>query len=347
MILRRLPTAVVTTLLLSLVALSADARAAGTPHVVDVTVHGRADPSDCLEPAVAGALKGAGFEVRWRDGEPPMTAAARLSVDVDLRSRDRARLAFVSAGASAAPSAARDVRLDHGLDEAGCEEIAQVVKAAVVSLVDVAPEPPATRVPAPPASGAPAPSTAAAVVEAPSPLEATSAIEAAYALGILSWPLVAQRVEVGFMRHLPWAFERSKQVVRIGYTFPATADSNLVSVRFQTLSLCAGGLLTFGGPPRWIEWEAYFGFALTRIEPHAVDGSAVVAAPAQWNPEGYFGHRVGLLWRVGAGNVLALSVVLDVHLPQRWEVSSGANQAPVVVFDAWMFRPGLQIGLRW
>ena len=256
----------------------------------------------------------------------------------------------MSAGASAAPPAARDVRLDHGLDEAGCEEIAQVVKAAVVSLVDVAPEPAATRAPAPPAAVAPGPSSsaAAAVVEAPSPVDATSAIEAAYALGILSWPLVAQRVEVGFMRRLPWAFERSKQVVRIGYTFPATVDSNLVSVRFQTLSLRAGGLLTFGGPSRWIEWEGYFGFALTHIAPQAVEGSGVDVAPAHWLPEGYFGHRVGLLGRVGAGNVLALSVVMDFHMPQRWEIPSPPpNEGPVVILDAWMFRPGLQIGLRW
>jgi hypothetical protein len=195
---------------------------------------------------------------------------------------------------------------------------------------------------------APAPSTAAAVVETPSPVEATSAIEAAYAVGILDWPLVAQRVEVGFMRRLAHAFERSKQVVRISYTFPVTADSNLVSVRFQTLSLRAGGLLTFGGPSRWIEWEGYFGFALTHIEPHAADSSVVEVAPAQWLSEGYFGHRVGLLWRVGAGNVLALSVVLDVH-PQHLEVlSANANGgAPDVIFDGWMFRPGLQIGLRW
>ena len=280
-------------------ALSADARAAGTRHVVDVTVHGRADRTDCLEPAVAGALKGAGFDVRWRDGEPPMTAAARVSVDVDLRNRERARLAFVPAGTSAAaPPAARDVRLDHGLDEAGCEEIAQVVKAAVVSLVDVAPEPaapPATRAPAPPAAVAPAPSpsSAAAVVEAPSPVEATSAIEAAYALGILSWPLVAQRVEVGFMRRLARAFERSKQVVRIGYTFPATADSNLVSVRFQTLSLRAGGLLTCGGPSRWIEWEGYFGFALTHIEPHAAEAPPSRSRPRSGSPKGTSGTGSG------------------------------------------------------
>ena len=94
------------------------------------------------------------------------------------------------------------------------------------------------------------------------------------------------------------------------------------------------------------EGEAYFGFALTHIEPQAVEGSAVGVAPARWLTEGYFGHRVGLLWRVGARNVLALSVVLDFHMPQRWEVPR-ANEAPAMVFDGWMFRPGLQIGLRW
>ena len=107
---------------------------------------------NCLREAVTGFLAREGVAVGWPDTDATEAAPSserRLSVEIDLGEPGRAALAF--ADSAGGPKRTRDVPLAKGLDQVGCESLADVIASSVLAMAATPVAPPSPSPPPPPA----------------------------------------------------------------------------------------------------------------------------------------------------------------------------------------------------
>jgi hypothetical protein len=351
--------AAATTLLASaLVAVAAPGNATpgtnpGAAPAIEVSARVRSAPGvnpACLREAVTGFLAGRGIPVHWpaADAPAPEPAPARLlSLVIDLTDPAGAALTFTE-GPGGSPQV-RELALAHGLDQVGCESLADVIEASVLAMAATAPAapPPAPApVPAPKPADADAPGALAPpTVYAARPDPASAADRPALAIGYTLAPaasdILQSGVELAFASR-PGA--RVRSWFRVAYEFPVTASVNGASARWQSVSAIWAPSLASRGRRAWFEIGGGFGFDLSFVDTRTLDpaGAAVSSSTTHLAP--VFESDVTVAVRVAPLVVLTASLRTPFGVGQAVTLESNG----MTVFESWwLFRPMLAVGGRW
>jgi hypothetical protein len=303
----------------------------------------RVNPA-CLRTAVTGFLAGRGIPVQWPTAETPppeRPSTRRLSLEIDLTDPARAALTFTDATGGSPQR--RELALEHGLDSIGCESLADVIEASVLAMTATAPavSPSPTSVPAPD-SAAPTPATMPTIRADAAVGGDRPALALAYTLEPAATDIVQSGVELGFGSrpgHL-----RRRDWLRVAYTFPATANVDGASARWQSLSAAAATSISSRGRRAWFELGTGIGFNVTFVETRSLDAGGSIASDHKTQVAPTFGSDVSIAVRVAPRAVLYASLRLPVISSQPVTLQSNG----MTVFESWwFFRPALVIGGRW
>ncbi len=304
------------------------------------TQQGRA----CVQPAVGALLRGRGFSVSWLDtnGNPDHAlqsvqteVTTVISLEIDASALTRIELTF-SDPLGGSPIV-RDVPLSHGLDEVGCEAVADIVESTVILLA-------ARPSPAPVVQSVPAPPSASVVPQLDLQPDAAFgltpySVEVDYTANAVAWNLAEQGLEVSIgKRTTP---RRGQPWLRLAYHFPTAVATALGPVRWQQASLGLGWAEATRGRYVWFETGGTFGVALTYVDPPAtVWFFGPTSRHFGVDLSVSFRSAVGL--RLGAHEALYAALVMTLGGPSEFDI--GGQSA----FDIWLwFRPGLLVGVRW
>lgn len=315
---------------------------AGTGPGIHVTGHIRARERadvDCLREAVTGFLARGGVAVDWSDASanpvaPP--SERRLSVEIDLSEPGRAALAF--ADSAGGPKRTREVRLANGLDQVGCESVADVIASSVLAMAatPVAPPPPA---PSPP----PPPLPAVEIVRPDAAFDGhRHVLTVAYTLEPVASDALQSGVEVAF--GFPPVPTRQRQWLKLWYRLPVTIDADTASVRWSSIAALWAVSLSSRGRRLWFEAASQFGLSVTFVEQRF---PAAATGPTS-NRQTNVGPEI-------ASDVTAgLRVARDLAVFATFRLSFGSGrevtleQNGVELFNNWSWvRPALVIGARW
>jgi hypothetical protein len=321
---------------------------AGSAPALEVVAHVRAgstgDPA-CLHEAVTGFLAGRGIPVRWPadDAAPradsPPELPRRLTLEIDLTEPARAALSFEDSAGG--PKQLREVALERGLDQVGCESLSDVIEASVLALA-------ATPhvVAAPPAAVAAAPldppAPVVSIARAPRPDAALDGdrrvLAIAYTLEPVASDVLQSGVELAFGSR-PKRYRR-RDWMRVSYAFPVTVDAGGASARWQSLSTAWTTSFSNRGPRTWFELAGFMGIGFTFVETRAQGG--VASSHTQVGP--LFGSDFTVGSRIA--DHAALYATLRFAFVPTEPVTLEANG--VQVFQSWwMFHPSLVVGARW
>jgi hypothetical protein len=313
---------------------------AGTGPAVHVSGRIRARAAadgDCLREAVTGFLAREGVNVDWLDADATEAAPSserQLSVEIDLSEPGRAALAF--ADSAGGPKRTRDVPLAKGLDEVGCESLADVIASSVLAMA-------ATPVAPPSPSPSPPPPTAVETVRPDAAFDGhRHVVTVAYTLEPVASDALQSGVEVGF--GFPPMPTRHRQWLKLWYRLPVAIDADTASVRWSSLAALWAVSLSSRGRRFWFEAASHFGLSATFVEqrfPTAATGSTS-------NQQTKVGPEIA--WDVTAGlrvaGDLAVFATLRLSLAAGREVN--LDQNGVELFNNWSWlRPGLVLGARW
>lgn len=294
----------------------------------------------CLREAVTGFLAREGVVVDWRDAGSPAVAGAaeqRLSVAIDLNETGRAVLTFVDSASGSKRS--RDVPLENGLDQIGCESLADVVASSVLAMISAAPIVPEPPVTSPPA----APPPVADTVRPDAAFDGhRHVLTVAYTLEPVASDALESGVEVGFgFAPMP---SRHRQWLKVWYRMPVTIDAGTASVRWSSVAAAWAVSLSSRGRRAWFEAASHFGVSVDFLEERFSAAGTTPTSNRQTQVGPLVASEVTAGFRVARN--LALYATLRFSLFAGREVSLSQNG--VDLFDSWsLFRPGLVFGARW
>ena len=247
----------------------------------------------------------------------------------------------------------RELALPHGLDQVGCESLADVIEASVLAMTAAAR--PAAPAPPAPARARPAPTPAARdAPDAPTPptVHATRpdaavsgnrpALAIAYTLEPAATDILQSGVELALGAR-PGRFRR-RNWLRVSYAFPVTASVDGASVRWQSVSAAWAVSISSRGRRAWFELGTGFGFNLTFVETRSLDAGGSVASDHETKIVRTFGSDVTVAVRVAPRAVLYASLRLPVISSQPVTLESNGR---TVFENWWFFRPALVVGGRW
>jgi hypothetical protein len=298
----------------------------------------------CVQPAVGALLRGRGFSLSWLDDAhgdlklalPSAKTEVATVVSLEIDASDSTRIKLTFGDPSGSSPIVRDVPLLHGLDEVGCEAVADIVESTVILLA-------ALPSPAPAPQSVPAPPSASVVPQLDLRPDAAFgltpySVEVDYTANAVAWNLAEQGLEISIgKRATP---RRGQPWLRLAYQFPTAVATALGPVRWQQASLSPGWSEATRGRNVWFETGGTFGVDLTYIDPPAT----------VWflGPSHHFGgdlsvslrSAVGL--RLGTHEALYAALVMTLGGPSEFDI--GGQSA----CDIWLwFRPGLLVGIRW
>jgi len=334
-----------TMVVLAMSLLATTARAESPRFAVVATLRGATQKARaCVKPAVGALLRGRGFSLSWLDdanedlnhARQPDQAEVRgvISLEIDASASTQIELTF-SDPLGGSPIV-RAVPLSHGLDEVGCEAVADIVESTVILLA-------ARPSPAPALQSVPAPPSASVVPlldlrpDAAFGLTPYS-VEVDYSANAVAWNLAEQGLEISVGRRA--TPRRGQPWLRLAYQFPTAVATALGPVRWQQASLGLGWSEATRGRHVWFETGGTFAVDLTYVDPPAT----------VWflGPSHHFGGDLSLSLRsavglrLGAHEALYAALVMTLGGPSEFDI--GGQSA----FDIWLwFRPGLLVGVRW
>ena len=205
---------------------------------------------------------------------------------MNLTNPARATLTFTDAGGRSLQR--RELALEHGLDQIGCESLADVIEASVLAMTRR--HPPFLRSARAPvhsdagtrrtrrarrshhADGAPIRPDAAVSGDRP-------ALAIAYTLEPAATDILQSGVELAFdpdpgrLRRRDW--------LRAAYTFPATANADGASARWQSLSADLGDVYRQPRPPRLVRARDRLGINVTFVETRSPDAEESPASSSK------------------------------------------------------------------
>ena len=334
-----------TTIVFAMSLLATTARAESPRFAVVATLRGATQKGRaCVQPAVGALLRGRGFSLSWRDTNGDLNHAPRsvqtdvttvIPLEIDASESTRIELTFSDPFGS--EPIVRDVPLLHGLDEAGCEAVADIVESTVI-LLAARPRP----TPALPLAPAPAPASVVPQLD----LRPDAAfgltpysVEVDYTANAVASNLAEQGLEVSVgERSTP---RRGQPWLRLAYQFPTTVPTGSGSVRWQQASLGLGWSEATRGSHLWFETGATLGVDLTYVDPPA---TVWFFGPTSH----HFGVDLGVSFRSAVGLRLGAHESLFAALVMTLGGPSGFDIGGQPAFDIWLwFRPGLLVGVRW
>ena len=321
------------TLLLSLSLAQPTAAAPPLSVVAHVRDGAKADPA-CLREAVVGFLAGHGIPATWSTpenaGTDPVEARSGRVITVEIDLREAARAALTFADTAGSPPLLREVALQHGLDDVGCEALADVIESVVLALAagptDPQPEP------APAVAAPPAVAPVAALTKAPpdAAFGAGHALSLAYFLQPVAWGTAQSGIEL--TQAFPPRGFRQRFLLRLSYAFPVTVSADQATVRWQTLTVALGVSTSSRGRRAWLEAATWLGADWTRLERPAVSTDLTVL----WATDLTCGVRVA--------QHAAMFASFRIAMADPITLDAGGER----VFESlWAFRPTLLIGGRW
>jgi hypothetical protein len=305
---------------------------------------------DRLQQAVRGSLRASGFVTIWAP-EPTPAPTADLRIEIDLLDRTRPVLTLVPR--VGAPTT-RPVILTHGLDDVGCEVLAQIIESATASLLapggpssspSPAPTPPSPvperRTDATATQAATPAVTLVAAAPASSPSHAGASVEAFYAASFVGAGSTLIQGPGVAVSGAPYG---RRMTLSASYALPATFQGDIAGYTLSGITLRFGGALASWGQPTWLEIDSRFGLDLLSIHSSSEIGPALQPAADRLWATPTFGVSASLLWRIDRRAAITLTALFDL---EYLLLKVDGSTVPHPFFQPWGYRPGLALGVRW